>query len=365
MIRLMKAFYGQGTAGTRRSAVADRSTQEMAFRLLQDAARWFHEFMVIVEVPGSSLRDLTSIVRIEYSEAVPRKAIQYLRRPVPPAVESGTERISRWWANLKSTTTKIVAGSYSSTLRIPVRCNVGTSSSSHLSLVAPEGVRIIDAKVMVDYGTFRPRIRVNYPNDALVPELAHVYVEHQPTRVHHAEFRASLYAYKSGFPVQASVASVILLAMVAVTWWRVSLVNYTFSNSSTSALAQDSTTLVLLIVPAIVAAVVQTDGHRATSRCLHVPRALLSMSIIAVLGTAGLTAFGAHGFVAEDGWRAALIVTALVALRLNLSFINQWHRTSHRQALKLREQGLSNMDREMEVLQAFQLNPATADGAIA
>jgi hypothetical protein len=48
-----------------------------------------------------------------------------------------------------------------------------------------------------------------------------------------------------------------------------------------------------------------------------------------------------------------------------LSFINQWRRTSHRQALKLRREGLRDMDREVEILQQFQwLNRTDAHGPV-
>lgn len=366
MVRLMRPFVRerQRKLGDR-VLEEDTETRRIAVDLLLDASRWFHQYLMIVELPEACLRHGTTIISIEYLEPLLRKAVHYYRKPQSSEEpkESWGDRVYRWWKNIALLSKNLVAGSYSVPLRIPVRTNIGTAMSTHISLEAPEGVRVIDAVVMVDYGILTPRKRVSYPNDGLVPELAHVYVGHRSTRVHHAEFRASLYAYKSGFAIQAAIASLLLVALVAVTWWRVAEFHYNFQ--SAGSFAQDATALLLLVVPAVIAAITQIDSHRATSRCLYVPRVLLSLSVISVLGTAGLVAFGANGTAATAGWPTALIITAAIAFRLNASFVTQWIRTSRRHAFSVREKGLEQMDEEIKELDKFeQETPQKTRGAL-
>jgi hypothetical protein len=321
--------------------------------LLTDAARWFHQFLVIVELPRSSARQNSILIRLGYVEPLPRRRLPLARKPVGVAKDPFRRKIARWTKNTLHVFGKLVAGSYSFTVRVPVRSSIGCAQGTHISMTAPAGLRTIDSVVMVDYGAEGPRKRVVYPSDDLLAEQAHIYIGERSIRVHHAEFRTSLYAYKTGFPVQAMVLSWILAALASVTYWRAS--SASFSSTFLTTLEQNSTTILLIVVPVVVAVITQTDGHRATSTCFQTPRILLSISAVAILGTAGLIAFSATGAIAEWGFRSALIVSGVVAVRLTSSFFNQWIRTTPRHARAFRTGALAGMDLQLMELAAFEL----------
>jgi hypothetical protein len=316
------------------------SPREELADFLGDVEGWYSEYLVIIEFPKSALRtNNQALIVIEYIEGAPRSRFPALRR----RLEAGESRWA-WFRRLCAVSTPpfvgwVLAGSYSIPVRIRMRSNIGTARSSDVGFRAPPGFRAIDAKVMVDYGV-NPRLRIEYPDDELAPEHAHVHVPDKRIRIHSAEFRVSLLANKSGFPVQSMIASWLLVALAAMARHKLGLLS--------SGGITDPETFILIFVPVVVAIVTQQDGQRPRSRCFNFSRALLAASALSVLESTAFVVFQMHGIV--NSWDVTLGITAAVSTRLTLSFLNQWKKTAHRAAVRGREVAIRAMMSQLEQL---------------
>jgi hypothetical protein len=305
---------------------------------LGDVEGWYSEYLVIVEVPRQHLRAEGGLIEIGFVEGAPRRRFPALRRN-----RASDETRRAWLYRLCGSPARqllgwVVAGSYSIPVRIRMRSNMGTARSSHVSFEAPPGFRAIDPKVMIDFGV-DPRVRVEYPSDELTPERVHVHVDDQGLRVHNAEFRVSLLANKSGFPVQAMIASWLLGTL---SWLGLASARYLQANGKA---VPTTETFLLIIVPVVTTIVTQRDGERTRSRCFNLPRGLLTMSALGILVATGLLVFR-YGS-AYHVWQVSFVISCVASARLTFSFVNQWRKTSNFHSVRGREEALRILETQL------------------
>jgi hypothetical protein len=179
--------------------------------LARDLLKWHYNYLLLVELPQQIKKFSISL---SLNESVPpRNALS----PTIPKFKRLLFRISR-----------LIGGTFSIGFNIPMRHVVGGAKSTHIEIQAPSGFRVVDAGVLTEY--FDPvigdreleanerRFKISeltrefgqaigphqiFRDDDDVPESAHIYISELPLEVKNARLFVGLYAYRTGFIIEA------------------------------------------------------------------------------------------------------------------------------------------------------------------
>lgn len=294
-------------------------TPQQRVDLLADLARWHRRYLLLVEVPRESIARGYAIITIRFVEPIPGPRVFGAR--VPNRLDARDDRTVFFSARaLFSLLRKLVGGSHSLAIRVPVRDATGPAESTHFITEAPHGFRAVDARLIVRYVIADTVAERTYRDDDEIPEIGHVYVDTETLTVRGADFIVSYYAYRTGLVMQGLLASWVLFAIVAFLYARMASSGVQF-HWTRDGLDPNISPLILLFPAAIVTLITQRDAHRVASKCFALPRAFLALSVLAALAAAMLLAMRVTPSVGRIGWSVALAVAGGVALRLSLSFM--------------------------------------------
>ncbi len=327
---------------------------------LTETRRWQENYLLLVEIPVGSLHDDCAIITMSYTEHI----------PVAHVLSSGTVNIRTALSLFR----KLVGGSLSRAVVLPVRAGTGTAESSHFLLEAPQGFRVVDARLRFELrrrpqprGWFRGRLyelsRIQRPlltsnsiawsirnmimspvrhfmrlphrtvmvsrDDDRLPEVAHVHVARSSIPVDNAFFIVNIYAYRSGFFTESLLASWILFGISAIFYFHLRPIHFTIANGHSKYVnANIAGALILLLPAAIVTMVTQRDTHRIASRCFALPRLLLAISALGSVGGAAMLGLDVQGHKAEIWWSVIYWVALVVAGRITLGALVHLYRVS-------------------------------------
>ncbi len=330
---------------------------------IRDVLKWLENYLLIVEVPIRKLKDGRITITLEYIESIPRRQL----------FGSGFAR------RLVLFISRILGGTFSLGFTVPLRHVIGGAESVHVQLAPTPGFRSIDSRINVEY--FSPADAISPPeeqglvqevlartwsggppvqvfrDDAGVPESAHLYVRETPLAVSDASLIVSLYAYRSGFIVEAVAGSLLIFALTTTYFLRVMGHHWNIVTSFGHGVSSYAAALVPVVVAAVVTVVTNRDGARVQSKCFGLARFLLAVSGAAAMTLGILLALDdTAGQVVPVVWWIIECLTGLVALRLLVSLvihsyrISEWRRWLYRQSWAVRDR---QVQKELNFLEQF------------
>lgn len=297
---------------------------------VRDMVKWCSNLLVIIQLPITQVTGSSILISIEFRESIPRTR---------PAAHKTFRALSQRFL-VKAT--RFLGGSFSAGFVIPLRDSTGGARSTHTSVLAPDGFRIVDARLDVDF--FTPETLIDrdpghslpaalntiwkrgYPSrvfrdDDAVEERSHIHfgqrLDMRPLEVKDANLVVSLYAYRTGVVVQTWLAS-LLIAFVTTVYFIPEFDNaYSFKFNGLSSSANFAAELIPALLSLSAGVLIQRDPNRAASRCLSVPRSFLSLSAVASLIVALLLTLTSAGW--GWAWWLCEVITGFVAIRLTVS----------------------------------------------
>jgi len=296
-------------------------SSEVILSLLRDVERWQRRHLLIAEVPAEAFQNGQAVLVLTYQDAVSEQ----------PLVSSILDfRFRRYFGLIR----KVLAGSMSSSLRIPVP-GVGDSESAHVTLTAPPGFRAVDAALRVVDA--QSEVALWFRDDNRLPASAHVTFHSRGRLIRDAQFLVSFYSYKTGFFIESLISSIVLWILLQITYDRLAHLRFDLPRFNATANPLSGVILVLLLPALIVVLITQRDQHRLASRCFAIPRLLLVISSLGSIAAATSLTLQVSPGTARDVWRVAVIVAAAVAIRTTLSaLVHLWRLSLIRNTLVAR-----------------------------